>query len=1156
METNSFKKFTYVCVCALCALILLAVAGVTRVAAQVETATISGTATDSSGAALVGANVEARNVATNIAQSTVSDSQGRYRIPNLPVGDYEVRASMSGFQTVIHKAITLTVGAHLVVDLSLPVGQVTQTVNVESEISRVETQTAAVSSLVSSQQMSELPLNGRNFAQLLSLAPGVQTIKQAFITGGGGGGISSGFYGPSDTYSVAGSRPVGQVFLLDNQDLQGYWQKGAGASITGNSLGVEAINEFQLLTNTYSAQFGGTGAAMNAVSKSGTNSFHGSAYEYLRNSALDARDFFDGPKIPPFRRNQFGGSVGGPIKKDKAFFFVNYEGLRAALGVTGNQYVPDRDAIGLNPSNSCSVLASPSTLQPESAYVSGCVPCNTVSIAACTAIHAVNPNYTQVSVAISPKIVPYLPGQLYPDVPAVGAKEQLVNAGPFINLLSGNQLITKIGSQPTSENYLLGRMDYTLGSKDSLFGRYISDTASMLLPMPFSNLAYWPAGFHGGDQFFTVEEKHLISATQINMVRFSFSRTNERSDQQFLANPATDPLQFYLGALSGGSPAYAPGNREDGNLIVSGGSSNIGPGATARWHLIQNKFVGGDDIFWTHGAHSLKVGISIARIQNNIAVGREGGIFVFGSLPGFLAATPVQFQGEINPYPGFTRTRYSREVQFFPYIQDDWKVRSNLTVNIGLRYDFETNPVCAAALAQSCTALLDPLSSPTFTAVHHVLGWNPNALSFDPRIGLAWDPFNDHKTSVRAGFGIFHEPLAARTYLNAYSQDPPSQTVVVTPPTSFLLFPHPAACGPAGPPPAPCLNPPFGTVYGLDYRSNVSPYAMQYNLTIQRDLGRGMVASIGYVGAQGVHLYAQRNLNTPAPVDALGNPVPTSTICINSACFFKGAKPNPTLLGLDNAAPTSHSTYNGLVASLSRQISKNLQGQVSYTYSRCIDDGSASSGLEQASAEIADAYNQRYDRGPCTFNVTHALRVNGIYNLPFRGNRLVSGWQIGEILSAATGYPINVTNGLLPQVANTGGITSDRPNFVQGCNPYKQQGSLSGPFVKWFNAGCYTVQPFATLGNVGRDSLVGTGLLDLDFSVIKDTKVTETVSAQFRAEFFNIINHTNLGQPAGAVFAGPGGAGAGASYIAGNAGLISTASTTSRQIQFALKLIF
>jgi hypothetical protein len=1156
-------------------LLLLIAVSTSPLAAQVETATVSGTVTDSSGASIVGATVQARNVGTNVAQSTVSDAAGRYTIHDLPVGQYEVQASMSGFQTVLHKDITLTVGAHLVVDFSLPVGQVTQTISVESEVSRVETQTAAVSSLVSSQQMSQLPLNGRNFAQLLSLAPGVQTIKQAYITGGGGGGISSGFYGPSDTYSVAGSRPVGQVFLLDNQDLQGYWEKGAGASITGNSLGVEAIREFQLLTNTYSAQFGGTGAAMNAVSKSGTNAFHGSAYEYFRNSALDARDFFDGPKIPPFRRNQFGGSVGGPVKKDKAFFFVNYEGLRSTLGVTGNQYVPDLDSLGLG------------SIPGEEAYVIGYVPCNLlISVPTATCNNQLTPSasndFLRVPVHICQgptdlcgvppappstghgDVVPYLPGYLYPDVPAAAAQEQNVAAGPFRGMQSGNQLITKIGSQPTNENYVLGRMDYTLGSKDSVFGRYISDTGHLLLPMPFASMPYWPARFNGGDQFFSLEEKHIVSATSINEIRFSFSRTNERSDQNCLPSSATstgtgsctdtDPLQFYLGAVYPpvtGSPAYNPGDREDGNLIVVGGTSNVGPGATARWHLIENKWVGGDDFFWSQGAHSLKVGLTITRIQDNIAVGREGGIFIFASLPAFLAATPVQFQGEVNPHPGFTRTRYSRATEYFPYIQDDWKVRPNLTINIGLRYDYETNPVC---VAEPCNAIVDPLSSTGFTQVRHVLWSNPDTFNFDPRIGLAWDPFSDHKTSVRAGFGIFHEPIAARTYLNAYSQNPPSQTVVLAGPPAVPLFPRPASC--STDPASSCFNPRFGTIYQIDYRSNVAPYQMQYNLTIQRDFGRGMVASLGYVGAQGVHLYSQRNLNTPTPKDAGGNLVPSSTICTNSACFFSGAPPNGNFLGLDATAPTSHSTYNGLVASLARQMSANLQGQVSYTYSRCIDDGSGSSGLEQATVEIVDAYNQRYDRGPCTFNITHALRVNGLYNLPFHGNRIVSGWRVAEILSAATGYPVNVVNGLLPQVANTGGITSDRPNFVAGCHPYDVKGNLSGPFVQWFDPSCYTPQPFATLGDVGRNSLVGPGLLNLDFSIIKDTKVTEAVSAQFRAEFFNILNHTNLGQPAGGVFAGPGGSNAGNSFIGGNAGLISTASTTSRQIQFALKLIF
>ncbi|HEY6442545.1 MAG TPA: carboxypeptidase regulatory-like domain-containing protein [Candidatus Acidoferrales bacterium] len=1121
---NFAKYFKYLSVCVL-GVFLFLVVGVNRLAAQYETATISGTATDSSGAALVGAAVQARNSGTNVTQSAVTDAAGRYRIADLPIGNYQVQASLSGFQTVVHKGITLTVGSSLVVDFSLPVGQVSQTVSVESEVSRVETQTAAVSSLVTPTQVSQLPLNGRNFEQLLSLAPGVQAVTQTYITGGGGGGISSGFYGPGNTYSVAGSRPVGQVFLLDDQDLQGYWEKGTGSNITGNSMGVEALNEFQVLTNTYSSQFGGTGAAINAASKSGSNSLHGSAYEFVRNSALDARNFFDGPEIPPFTRNQFGGSLGGPIKKDKLFFFVNYEGLESTLGITGNQFVPD-------------ALSR-----------TGMVPCNDVpgqSRATCL------PTSPRMAVPVKTALIgPYL--NLYP-VPAAGAPEQNVTAGPFTGYPSGNALVTTIANQPENENYILGRIDYVLGSKDTLFGRYISDTAYLKLPVPFSNLPDWPVVDNGGDQYFVLEEKHILSSTEINQVHFSFSRTNERANQKFLSDPATDPLQFYL-ANGFSAPSYSAEQREDGNLIVGGGTSPVGPGATARFHLIENKFTGGDDLSWTHGAHSITAGLSVTRVQDNIAVGREGGIFVFASLPGFLAASPVQFQGETNPSPTFNRTRYSRAIEIFPYIEDDWKVRSNLTVNIGLRYDFETNPICWGP-GFACTNLVNPLTSPAFTPVYHVAQTNPNVTNFDPRIGIAWDPFNNHKTSVRAGFGMFHEQLAARTYLNAYSEDPPSNTVVLSGPGAVPLFPNPAQCAPA-------CSPVYGAVYGYDYRSGASPYVMQYNLTVQQDVGHGMVASLGYIGSEGAHLYSQRNYNTRAVV---GGP----SDCTSSPCTFTGPPPNPafcfpvsatcatgTALGLDFAAPTSHSTYNGLVASLTRQLSRNLQGQVSYTYSRSIDNGSASSGLEQSAFEITDVYNQAYDRGPSSFNADQAMRVNSVYTLPFTGNRLVSGWQLSEILSAASGFPVNVLTGLTPQVSNTGGLTGDRPNFVSGCNPYQISSAtraqlLQVKLVPFFNPGCFAVQPTSTLGDVRRDSLVGPGLLDLDFSIIKQTKITEKINTEFRAEFFNILNRSNFGQPAGAVFAGT----AAAPFISGTAGVITSTATTSRQIQFALKLIF
>ncbi len=321
----------YVCLAVLALLI-----GAGRVQGQAETATISGTATDPSGGALAGARIQVTNIGTNISQSTTTDAQGRYSIAQLPVGSYRLEASLSGFKNVVHGGVTLSVGSTLVVDFSLPVGEVNQTVNVESDVSRVETETSEVSTLISPQQMRDLPLNGRNFEQLITLAPGVSTVGAALNA------VTGRLYGMQDNYSVAGSRPTGQMFLLDNTDIRDFWEHGTGSGYAATSLGVEAIGEFQVLTNTYTAQFAGNGAVINATSRSGTNDLHGGAYEFFRNNVLDARDIVDpvtGP--PPFRRNQFGGDLGGPIKKDKLFFFGNYEGLRQSLATTTDIFLPE-----------------------------------------------------------------------------------------------------------------------------------------------------------------------------------------------------------------------------------------------------------------------------------------------------------------------------------------------------------------------------------------------------------------------------------------------------------------------------------------------------------------------------------------------------------------------------------------------------------------------------------------------------------------------------------------------------------------------------------------------------------------------------------------------------------------------------------------------
>ncbi len=458
-----------------------------------------------------------------------------------------------------------------------------------------------------------------------------------------------------------------------------------------------------------------------------------------------------------------------------------------------------------------------------------------------------------------------------------------------------------------------------------------------------------------------------------------------------------------------------------------------------------------------------------------------------------------------------------------------------LTLNLGLRYDWASNAVAAGNVPLE--GLSNPLTNTAFVPLSNVVASNPNSKNFDPRIGLAWDPFKDHKTSVRAGFGMFHEPLAARTYASAFDLTPPTETFEATG-QPFPCFPN-----------TPCFNGGSAPAVfaGLDYNTKHAPYVMQYNLTIQRQITAGTVFTIGYNGSAGVHLFSEHDANpmlyqseatfangspnpayNPAasgPPGSLTNPFDGFVVC-NLPLFpgfaYSGPNCNPSYttpfinfafanqsLGGDASdEATAHSSYNSLQAMLNRQFSHNLIGQVAYTWSRCIDNGSASSGLEQGDYEVTDTYDQSYDRGPCSFNVTQSFRINGIYSLPFKGNRAVTGWEVSPIFSASTGLPINVLDGLSAGgQAGLGGIEGPRPDMVPGCKPYVRT------WVNWYNSNCYYLPPYGTLGNVGRDSLIGPGFMDLDFSVIKDTKLTEKVNLELRAEFFNILNHTSFGNP-------------------------------------------
>jgi hypothetical protein len=1057
---------------ALCALLLLGLSWAPRLAAQGNTGTIAGTVSDPSGAAVPDATVEVRNVGTGLKQSVMSDAQGRFRVPELNLGNYEVQASKTGFESVVRQGITLTVGSQVVSDFTLPVGQAQQTVTVQAQTTQVETTNTALSSLVEPTQMSQLPLNGRNFAQLLTLAPGVQQLTSQV----------SQRYGTQANYSVAGSRGEGQLFLLDGANTAGFFNHGTGSGATGTTLGVEAIAEFQTLTNTYSAQFGGNGAVVNAATKSGTNSIHGSAYEFVRNSAMDARNFFDTfvqpgstvAAVPAFRRNQFGGSAGGPVIKDKAFFFVNYEGIRQLLGQT-----------------------QPAALVPDANAHNGLVPCATATTVAC------NQSTGLANVGVAPSVASTL--ALFPLPPAGTPSKNGIASFPVV------------ANQIAHENYFLGRFDYTLSAKDSLFVRYVYDGATLLSPFNSSPIPIWPENDLTANHFATIEEKRIISPTLINLLRFSFLRPTE----QGTVNTNTPPLKYY-------GPAGP-----DGRVAVTGLSA-LGPGTQVPFVYIPNHFVEADDVLWTKGSHSFSFGISVDRIRNNTNNPFQlAGQYSFSSLVSFLQGTALQFAG---PVPGQTDGfRDYRELLIAPYFHDEWKVTSRLTLNLGIRYDWNSNPTEAR---HGLTAILHPPFGTGFIPVQNVFLSNPSTKNFAPRIGLAFDPFKDHKTSIRAGWGMFYDPMLAREYIFGYSLSPPFALGSQAPVTYGQAFKG------GGSPNLPSAN------SGFDDRTDHTPYMMQYNFNIQRDIGFGTIMTVGYVGSEGVHLLANREENPPTPtVDANG--------VYHFANLVNGKiVPNPKLNPLFGPLPIKladgHSNYNSLQLGLNRRFSNNLQFQLSYTYSKSIDNSSQSNGLESSNSPgtVENEFQPGNDRGRSDFDRTHSLRVSGVYSLPFHKNVFVSGWQLSGIESFASGPPFTVQTGF----DQTGFIQNlaGRPNLLPGRSP----NPIIGLPTQWYDPSAYSLNAVGTFGNLGRNTGVGPGLVDTDFAVLKETKIakiSEKFSVQFRAEIFNIFNHANLGLPNLTLFtAGTNGGG----NLNPNAGRITVTTTTSRQIQLALKFIF